>query len=54
MIILLYDYARSHVAKMRLQKLIDLEYKTFSHSFYSPGLSSTNFHLLKHPDIFLC
>ena len=52
-LILLNDNARPHVAKVTLQKLIDLGYKTWPHPLYSPDLSPSDNHFPKHQDTFL-
>uniref|UniRef100_A0A1I7WXH5 Histone-lysine N-methyltransferase SETMAR n=1 Tax=Heterorhabditis bacteriophora TaxID=37862 RepID=A0A1I7WXH5_HETBA len=46
--ILLHDNARPHVSQMTLQKLNELAYETLPYPVYSPDLSSTNYHFLKH------
>ena len=51
--ILLHDNARSHVARLSLQKLNQLGYETLSHPAYSPDLSPTDYHLFKHLQNFL-
>ena len=49
-ITLFLDNALSHVARMTLQKLVDIEYETFLHLPYSLELSPTNY-LLFFPSI---
>ncbi|KAF2356034.1 Transposase type 1 [Trinorchestia longiramus] len=51
--ILLHDNARSHVARMTVQILIELGYKTLPHPPYSPDLSPTDYNLFKHLSTFL-
>ena len=56
-IILLHDNVQPHVARMPLQKLIDLGYKTLPHLPYSPDLSPTNNHSVKYlvdPHTWMC
>ena len=52
-IILLPDNAHSHVTRMKLQKLTELEYETLPHLPYSPDLLHTNYHFIKNLDTFL-
>lgn len=51
--ILLHDNARSHVARLSLQKLNQLGYETLPHPAYSPDLSPTDYHFFKHLQNFL-
>ena len=54
-IILFYNNAWPHVAKMTLQKLTNLEYETLSHLPYSPDLSHPPTTIyFKYLDTFLC
>ncbi|GBL78759.1 Histone-lysine N-methyltransferase SETMAR [Araneus ventricosus] len=47
-LILLHNNARPHVVQMTLQKLNKLGYETLPHRPYSPDLSPTEYHFLKH------
>ncbi|KAF2343416.1 hypothetical protein FHG87_025828 [Trinorchestia longiramus] len=51
--ILLHDNTRPHVARMTVQKLIELGYETLPHPPYSQDLSPTDYHLFKHISTFL-
>lgn len=51
LILLLHDNARPHVARMTLQKLNDLGYKTLPP--YSPDFASTDYQFCKYLDKFL-
>uniref|UniRef100_A0A1I7W944 Histone-lysine N-methyltransferase SETMAR n=1 Tax=Heterorhabditis bacteriophora TaxID=37862 RepID=A0A1I7W944_HETBA len=46
--ILLYDNARSHVTQMTLQKMNELGNATLRNPAYSPDLSPSDYHFLKH------
>ena len=52
-IILLQGTARPHVTRTTLQRLTDLAYEILSHPLYSPDLSPTINHFLKHQDNFM-
>ena len=45
--ILLQDNACPHVARMTVQKLTDLGYKTLPHLPYSPDFSPTDYHFFQ-------
>ena len=47
-LILLYDNSQPHVARMTLQKFIDLWYETFLHPTYFPDFSTTDYNFFKH------
>uniref|UniRef100_A0A5S6QCN6 Mos1 transposase HTH domain-containing protein n=1 Tax=Trichuris muris TaxID=70415 RepID=A0A5S6QCN6_TRIMR len=51
--ILLHDNARPHVSKIVARKLAELWYETLSHPPYLPDLSTTDYHLFKHLELFL-
>ena len=51
--ILLQHKARPYVARMTVQKLIDLGYETLPHPPYPPDISPTDYHFFRHLDNFL-
>ncbi|KAE9419249.1 hypothetical protein Angca_004834, partial [Angiostrongylus cantonensis] len=51
--ILLHDNAMPQIAKLALQKLNELGYETLPRPLYSPDLSPTDYHFLKHLDNFM-
>ena len=51
--ILLHDNARSHIARLTLQKLTDLGYEILPQPLYSPDLSPTDCYFFKHLNILL-
>ncbi|KAE9418517.1 hypothetical protein Angca_003441, partial [Angiostrongylus cantonensis] len=51
--ILFHDNCRPPVAEPELQKFNELGYETLAHSPYSPDLSPTDYHFVKHLENFL-
>ena len=51
---LLHDNARAHASMIIRQKLHTLDYEVLDHLPYSPDLSPTDFHFLKHLDKSKC
>ncbi|XGW24690.1 hypothetical protein V3C99_006269, partial [Haemonchus contortus] len=52
-LLLLHDNAQPHVSRIVFQKLNELRIEALPHPPYSPDLSPTDYHLVKHLDSFL-
>ena len=53
MVPILHDNIWPHVSQPTFQKLNELSYEVLPHPPYSPDLSATDYHFLKHLDYFL-